>query len=243
VGSVVARLCGQFLKPCLLELGGKAPAIVCDDADLDLAVEACVFGAFYNSGQICMSTERIIVAAAVAEEFQTRLQCAMDKIVPDNGTMRLVNRASADKVRALVNDAATKGAEILGSDHADNSDQGSWIRPKIVKSVTPNMDTYDTESFGPTASMFIVDNDEQAIALANDTVYGLSAAVFTADLARAFKIARRLVTSAVHINKPTVHDEPLLPHGGVKSSGYGRFSRKDCLKEWTRSKTVTWQET
>lgn len=243
VGSVVAGLCGKNLKPCLMELGGKAPAIVCDDADLALAAQMCVFGAFHNSGQICMSTERIIVFESVVQQFKEQLRRVMEaRSAQSSLSLQLITVAAVKKNKGLMQDALTKGAKIVyGSISSDEATQ-SRMGPVIIEDVTTDMEIYANESFGPTASLFVVENDDQAIELANDTQYGLTSAVFTRDLARGFQFARAIVSGAVHINGPTIHDEPILPHGGVKSSGFGRFSGKDCLNEWARTKTITWQE-
>ncbi|RMZ85620.1 hypothetical protein DV737_g567, partial [Chaetothyriales sp. CBS 132003] len=238
VGSIVAGLCGRNLKPCLMELGGKAPAIVCSDADLELAAKSCVFGAFHHAGQICMSTERIIVAASVLKEFRAHLEVAAKSL----HIQQLVAVNPAEKNKKLVNDAISKGATTLFEAPNIEAVNPSQLYPVVVENVTPDMQLYATESFGPTVSLYTVESDEEAIRLANNTDYGLSAAVFTRDLARGFRLAREIVSGAVHINGPTIHDVPELPHGGAKSSGFGRFGGKNGLAEWVQTKVVTWDE-
>lgn len=242
VGSVVAGLSGKALKPCLMELGGKAPAIVCDDADLDLAAQMCTFGAFHHSGQICMSTERVLVFQSIASPFKEKLREAMEARARRDGVPpQLISITSASRNRCLVQDALDKGAQALYRGDDGNSGE-SRMAPVILERVTKEMKLFGDESFGPSCSLFEVSSDEEAIEMANDTPYGLTSAVFTRDLARGFRYARQIVSGAVHINGPTIHDEPVLPHGGVKASGFGRFSGKDCLEEWARTKVVTWQE-
>lgn len=244
VGRVVGRLAGENLKPALLELGGKAPAIVWEDADLDLAAAQCALGAFLNAGQICMSTERIIVHRRVAAEFEARLAAAVDRLFPARGDApALVHRPAADKVRRLLRDAAGKGATLVAGD-PDAAEAGpggpARLRPVVVKGVTADMDLHRTESFGPSVALYEVEGEEEALRLANDTEYGLTSAVFTEDLRRGLRLARGIETGACHINSMTVHDEAALPHGGAKASGYGRFNSVG-LDEWVRTKTITYQ--
>lgn len=242
VGRVIGRLAGEHLKPVILELGGKAPAIVWEDADLDLAAQQCAIGAFLHGGQICMSTEKIIVHSKVRPQFQEKLVAAVNEIFPPDGPAPvLINEAAVQRNRALVADAAAKGAAvILGDVHATES-RAAELRPVVVGDVTPAMDMYATESFGPTVSLHEVETEAQALQLANDSEYGLTAAVFTEDLRRGLRFAREIDSGAVHINGMTVHDEPALPHGGTKSSGFGRFNAAIGLEEWVRTKTVTFK--
>ena len=213
VGRIIATLAGQNLKPVLLELGGKAPAIVLDDADLELAATECAVGAFLHAGQICMSTERVIVHEKVAAAFELQFTKAVAEFAPDDQVAGcLINKAGVEKNRRLLDDATSKGAEIIYGDPTNG--QGARMRPVIVKGTTKGMDLFYTESFGPTTSFLVVQNDEEALQMANDTEYGLSAAVFTQNLARGLRFARDLESAAVHINGMTVHDETSLPHGG-----------------------------
>ncbi|KAF2008782.1 vanillin dehydrogenase [Aaosphaeria arxii CBS 175.79] len=243
VGSIIASLAGQYLKPTVMELGGKAPAIICDDADIELAAVQCCLGAFLHAGQVCMSTERIIVNAAIATEFREALKSAMVKLFGSQQTPQLVNSTAVVRNHMLISDALSNGASLLYGKLNDDYDQASTrMPPAIIENVTPRMKIYSTESFGPTVTLYIVNSDEEAIKLANDTEYGLSSAVFTADLCRALRIAKSIDSGAVHINSMTIHDETTLPHGGVKSSGFGRFNSLPGLQEWVRTKTVTWKD-
>ncbi|UNI23394.1 hypothetical protein JDV02_009216 [Purpureocillium takamizusanense] len=242
VGRIIGRLAGENLKPVVLELGGKAPAIVWEDANLQLAADQCALGSFLHSGQICMSTEKILVHKSVKPEFLDKFINAIDKVFPNSGdALTLINSVAVDKNKALVKDALNKGAAVaLGNLDAQEA-SGTRLRPIVVDNVTADMELYRTESFGPTVSIMGVESEDEAIRVANDTEYGLSSAVFTEDLRRGLRFAREIETGAVHINNMTVHDEAALPHGGAKASGYGRFNASKGLDEWVRTKNVTFK--
>lgn len=214
VGGIIASLAGKNLKPVLLELGGKAPAIVWEDADLEAAAMECVVGAFLHAGQICMSTERVIVHEKVAEKFEEALKSAASQFAPASAPPHvLVSSAGVSRNQALLKDAVSKGASVIYGDHTNGSE--AKMAPVIVKGVTKDMDLFYTESFGPTVSLMVVKSEEEALELANDTEYGLTAAVFTKDLNTGLRFAKGIESGAVHINGMTVHDEPALPHGGM----------------------------
>ncbi|MGE4409430.1 MAG: aldehyde dehydrogenase [Sphingobium sp.] len=241
VGKIIARRAADNLKPCLLELGGKAPFLVLDDADLDEAVKAAAFGAFMNQGQICMSTERIIVVDAVADAFAAKFAAKVRGMAtgdPREGKTPLgavVDRKTVNHVNSLIEDAAAKGAAILTGGPAD-----SVLMPAtVVAGVTSAMNLYRDESFGPVVAMIRAKDEEDAIRLANDTEYGLSAAVFTRDAARGLRVARRIKSGICHINGPTVHDEAQMPFGGVGASGYGRFGGKAGIDSFTELRWIT----
>jgi len=244
VGSIVASQAGKLLKPCVMELGGKAPSIVCEDANIQTAALQCALGAFLHAGQICMATERIMVHAKIAEDFKAALKGTMDQVFGEQGmgVPQLVTAAPVEKNKKLLEDALSKGAKAVYGDPSHHESSKTKMRPVIIESVKPGMDIYHTESFGPTVSLYVVDSDEEAIGIANDTDYGLSSAVFTEDLRRGLKIARQIESGAVHINSMTVHDEAALPHGGVKKSGFGRFNGLPGLDEWVRTKVITWKD-
>ncbi|KAK5165629.1 hypothetical protein LTR04_001178 [Oleoguttula sp. CCFEE 6159] len=245
VGSIIAGAAGKALKPVLMELGGKASAIVLDDANLEKAAFQCALGAYLHAGQICMSTERIVVHEKVLPQFTEHLKAAVDKIYPSSGSApNLVAKAGVEKNKKLVDDAVSKGAKpVMGSnDVADTEDSKYRMRPIIVGGVKKGMDLYYTESFGPTVSLISVASEEEAIDLANDTEYGLSGSVFTESLARGIRVAKAIDSGAVHINSMSVHDEASLPHGGVKKSGWGRFNASWGMEEFLKIKTVTYQE-
>jgi acyl-CoA reductase-like NAD-dependent aldehyde dehydrogenase len=227
VGRIVARRAAEHLKPILLELGGKAPLIVLEDADLDEAVRAAAFGAFMNAGQICMSTERIIVVEPVADEFARRLaEKAESMPAPAIGSQ--VDETAEANVRQLIDDALAKGARAIASEPAT-----------VLEGITPGMALYRDESFGPVVGIIRVADEEEAIRVANDSEYGLSAAVFTRDAARGLRVARRIRSGICHVNGPTVHDEAQIPFGGVGASGYGRFGGKAAIEAFTELRWIT----
>lgn len=241
VGKLIAKRAAEHLKPCLLELGGKAPLIVLDDADLDEAVKAAAFGAFMNQGQICMSTERIIVVDAIAGEFVKRFAAKANSLAtgdPREGKTPLgavVDGKTVRHVNSLIDDATAKGAAIVAGGKAD----GVLMPATVVDGVTAEMDIYRDESFGPVVGVIRARNEADAIRLANDSEYGLSAAVFTRDTARGLRVARQIRSGICHINGPTVHDEPQMPFGGVGASGYGRFGGKAGIDQFTELRWIT----
>ena len=240
VGAIIASQSGKYLKPCVMELGGKAPSIVCEDANVQTAALQCALGAFLHAGQICMSTERILVNAKIADQFREALKSTMDQVFSESP--QLVTSAPVAKNKKLLEDAISKGAKAIYGDPKHNEDSSTRMKPVIIENVNEKMDIYHTESFGPTVSLYIVENDEEALRIANDTDYGLASAVFTEDLRRGLKLAKQIETGAVHINGMSIHDEPALPHGGVKKSGFGRFNGLPGLEEWARTKVVTWKD-
>ncbi|EMT61342.1 hypothetical protein ACKRZS_012237 [Fusarium odoratissimum] len=242
VGRIIGKLAGENLKPVILELGGKAPAIVWEDADLDLAALQCTLGAFMNSGQVCMSTERILVHKNVKDEFEKKLSATIEQVFSSKGDAPiLIASAPVEKNKALIKDAISKGASLVHGNPDVEESSKTRMRPIVVRDVTTEMDIYKSESFGPTVSLMAIETEEEAIKIANDTEYGLSSAVFTSDLQRGLRIAREIETGAVHINNMSIHDESGLPHGGAKASGYGRFGASAGLDEWTRTKNITFR--
>lgn len=240
VGKIIAKLAAEHLKPVLLELGGKAPLIVLDDADLDQAVDAAAFGAFMNQGQICMSTERIIVDEKVADAFVAKLAAKASKLPAGDPRGQvvlgsLVDRAPAERMDVLIADAVEKGAKLV----AGGKRKGTIVEATLLDHVTPQMKIYGEESFGPVKPIIRVAGAEEAIRVANDTEYGLSAAVFSQDIKRAMAVARRIETGICHINGPTVADEAHMPFGGMKASGYGRFGGRAVIDEFTDLRWIT----
>jgi vanillin dehydrogenase len=242
-GRVIADLCARHLKKCLLELGGKAPLIVLDDADVEEAARAAAYGAFAFQGQICMSTERIIVHEDMAEGFiehLTKLANAITAGDPSRNDSRigpLIGEHAAIRVKGLIDDALQKGARLV----AGGNQQGAWVDATILDGITPHMRIYHEETFGPVASIIRFSDVDEAVSIANDTEYGLAAAVFGRDVTRALDVARRLETGICHVNSSTIHDEPQMPFGGVKSSGYGRFGGKAGIDEFTELRWLTIQ--
>ncbi len=241
VGRVVAEFAARHLKPVLLELSGKAPFIVLDDADLDEAVKAAAFGAFQNQGQICMSTELAIVDEQIADVFALKLARKAATLVagdPRKGETPLgsvIGFEAVERLDGLIKDAISKGARLLCGGHA----KGTLMDATVLDYVTPAMRIYSEESFGPIIALARVRGVEEAIRVGNDTEFGLSSAVFGRDLGRAMGVAWRLETGICHINGPTVHDEAQMPFGGVKASGYGRFGGKTAVHEFTELRWIT----
>lgn len=241
VGRKVAEMAARHLKRCLLELSGKAPLVVLDDADLDEAVRAAAYGAFMNEGQICMSTERIIVLEEVADLFvekfaaRARTLTAGDPRDTRHSLGILVGGESTRRINALLDDALAKGAALVAGGQA----RGIFMDATVLDHVTPAMHIYREECFGPVATVLRVGSDDEAVTVANDSDYGLSAAVFGGDVARALRIARSIESGICHINGATVADEPQAPFGGVKASGYGRFGGTAALDEFTELRWIT----
>ncbi|WP_118134696.1 aldehyde dehydrogenase [Oceanicella sp. SM1341] len=243
VGRIIAELAARHLKPVLLELGGKAPMLVLDDADLDGAVNAAAFGAFMNQGQICMSTERIIVDEKVADAFVEKF-AAKAKALPHGNPREhvvlgsVVDRATVERVNGLIADALAQGATCVAGGATD-----STIMPAtVIDGVTPAMKLFREESFGPVVCVVRARDTEHAIELANDTEYGLSSSVFGADVTRAMAVARRIEAGICHVNGPTVQDEAQMPFGGMKASGYGRFGGAAAIDEFTELRWITLED-
>jgi len=240
-GRIVARRAAEHLKPVVLELGGKAPLIVLDDADLDEAVAAAAFGAFMNQGQICMSTERIIVVDSVADAFAAKFAAKATSLAsgdPREGAAPLgavVAERTVQSVNNLIDDATGKGATVIAGGKAD-----SVIMPAtVVDGVTAAMDLFTEESFGPIVAIIRARDADHAVELANDSQYGLAASVFTRDIVKGLGIARRINSGICHINGPTVHDEPQMPFGGVGASGHGRFGGRQGIDSFTETRWIT----
>lgn len=241
VGRIIAEKAGRHLKRAVMELGGKAPFVVLADADLESAAAAASFGAFMNQGQICMSTERIIVDRSVAGEFARLLTERAAKLVvgdprdPATQLGPLVHEGSVAHVSALVQDAVDHGATVLTGGAAD----GLFFPPTVLTGVTKAARIYTEESFGPLAPIIEVDGAEEAVEVANDSAYGLSAALFTGDTSRALVLAKKIKSGICHINGATVHDEAQMPFGGLKASGFGRFGSQASLQEFTELRWIT----
>jgi benzaldehyde dehydrogenase (NAD) len=243
VGRIIAGTCAKYLKASVLELGGKAPLLILDDANLDAAVNAAAFGAFANSGQICMSTERIIVDQGIADEFVTKLVAKARTLPlgdPRNGPTVLgsvVDMSTVRRCNELIDDAVAKGARIVCGGKADST----LMPATLIDHVTSSMRIFSEETFGPVKAIVRVADENEAIACANDNTFGLSAAVFTRDTARGWRVASRIESGICHINGPTVHDEAQMPFGGVKGSGWGRFGGRAGIEAFTELRWITLQ--
>ncbi|WP_327212802.1 aldehyde dehydrogenase (plasmid) [Rhizobium beringeri] len=240
VGKIIAETCGKHLKPALLELGGKAPLVILDDADIDGAVNAAIFGAFMHQGQICMSTERIIVDETIADQFVAKLAARASQLPAGDPRGHvvlgsLISLDAAKKMEELIADATAKGAKLV----AGGKRSGTVVEATLLDHVTPEMHVYAEESFGPVKPIIRVSGEDEAIRIANDTEYGLSSAVFSRNVQRAMAVAARIESGICHINGPTVNDEAQMPFGGVKGSGYGRFGGKAAIAEFTDLRWIT----
>lgn len=236
VGRIVGELSGKYLKQCLLELGGKAPLLILEDADLEEAVAAAAFGAFMHQGQICMSTERIIVVEKVYDEFMKRFTAKVASLQmgdPTKGQFPIgacVDAKTVDHVKALIADATAKGGKVAVG---GNGPGGAFFEPTVVEGVKKDMRIYGEESFGPVVGVLRARDADHAVELANDSEYGLSAAVFSRDINTALGVAMRIDSGICHINSPTVQDEAQMPFGGTKASGVGRFGGSAGIAEFT----------
>src|SRR5579884_380194 len=241
-GRRLAEAAGRQLKRVVLELGGHNPLIVLADADLGYAVDATTFGAFLHQGQICMSARRVIVERAVADEFTRRLAekaaglKAGDPREPDTIIGPLINEDAHATVKGRVEEAVAKGARVL----AGGEDAGSNVfRATVLADVPADAELASQETFGPVLAVEVVDGDDEAVERANATAYGLSAGIITSDPDRGFQLAGRLESGIVHVNDQPVADEPQMPFGGVKDSGWGRFGGRAALDEFTELRWIT----
>jgi aldehyde dehydrogenase (NAD+) len=243
VGRRIAEAAGRHLKRVVLELGGSNPLIVLADADLDYAVDAAAFGAFLHQGQICMSARRIIVERPIADAFIDRLVQktnglkAGDPNEHDTIIGPLITPDALALVKGRVDRAVAEGARVLAGGEA----VGACYRATLLTDVAPGSEFAQVETFGPVASISIAESPEQAVSLANETSYGLSAGILTGDNDRGLALAESIEAGIVHVNDQPVHDEPQMPFGGVKDSGWGRFGGTAALHEFTELRWVTVQ--
>ncbi len=207
-------------------------------------MDGAIFGAFANSGQICMSTERIVVDASIADASWRALPrapapCRWRIRAPARRCWARWSTCTVERCNAMIDDALAKGARLVCGGKATDT----LMRATVLDHVTPDMEIYREESFGPVKAVVRADGVEAAIACANDSAYGLSAAVFGGDVARAMRVAGRIESGICHVNGPTVHDEAQMPFGGVKASGYGRFGGKAGIDAFTELRWITVQTT
>ncbi|KAJ6616495.1 Aldehyde/histidinol dehydrogenase [Mycena sp. CBHHK59/15] len=235
VGRIIATEAAKHLKPTVLELGGKAPAVVLDDASIPDAANAIVYGAMLHSGQICMSTERVIVQRGAAEPLLAQIKslCAALPAGEVNAAAAaksvklgpLFTEGSAENVVAMITEAQAAGAEVL---MGDLTRHGAVVKPHLVKGVKPGMRLWERESFGPVIAFAVVDTPEEAVELANSSDYSLSASLWTSDMYMAQRIAPLIRAGYTNVNGPTFHGEPLVSAVGLGgSSGYGHFGIDD----------------
>lgn len=240
VGRRVAQIAASHLKPCLLELSGKAPLIVLADADIQAAAAAAIYGAYFNQGQICMASERVVLLEEVAVPFleEMRAGCLALGQNKDKKIGDLISIEAAQNVKQLIDDAVSKGAVLICGGEVS----GAYVEPTLLDHVTPDMRIYREESFGPVLCIIRAFDDAEAVTIANDTEYGLVASVYTSNPARGKEIAAQLETGVCHINGPTVYDDPAMPFGGMKASGYGRFGGETAIDEFTELRWITTQD-
>lgn len=238
VGSVIGQVAMKHLKPVFMELGGKAPAIITRNANLPKAAQLCAFGAFNHHGQICMSTERIIVVQAVADEFARLLKEAVEKEF-SNGAGSAVTKAFSDKAHNLLEDARKNGAKFLVGDNSYTGTHKTGLQPTIVTDLSHDDPLRDTEAFGPSATLYVVEDEEEALRLANDTKSGLVASIWTDDAMQGLNMSKKLQFGSVHINSTTLNDEPTSAITGTKGSGWGSNSGAFGINEFLVQKTVT----
>ncbi|MER6952390.1 aldehyde dehydrogenase family protein [Streptomyces sp. NPDC002623] len=242
VGQVIGTLAAQYLKPAVLELGGKNSVIVLEDADLDHAVNAATFASFMNSGQICMCADRILVHTSLVEEFTRRFTAKVAELpsgdpgLPTTVIGPLVNEDAAHRVAALVLDAVRKGARVLTG---GGTPQGTLYPATVLTDVPEDASLHHTEAFGPVVVIRSFADDDEAVALANDTEHGLSCGILTENGTHGLKVARRIHTGIVHVNDQSVADEPQAPFGGFAASGYGRFGGRWGLESFSHTRWVT----
>lgn len=241
VGRRIAAKCGAQLKKCCVELGGKDSLIVLEDADMERATSAASFGAFMHQGQICMSVEKVLVQESVYPEFLRRFVARAARIktgnVADTSVVNgpLINDRQVARVKAQIDDAVAKGAQVaLGGGVS-----GRFVEPTILTRVTPDMAVWRDETFGPVAVVVPFATDAEAIAMNNDTEYGLSSGIITADEHRALQIAQALDTGMCHVNCASVNDEPHVPFGGTKASGLGKHGGRWSLETFSETRWIT----
>jgi acyl-CoA reductase-like NAD-dependent aldehyde dehydrogenase len=242
-GRVLAEAAGRNLKRVVLELGGHNPLLVLADADLDYAVNATAFGAFLHQGQICMSARRVIVDRTIADEFTNRLAektkslKAGSPAEPDTIIGPLINPDALATVKRRVDDAVAKGARVLAGGEA----VGPCFQATVLADVPEGSELAREETFGPVLAVEVVGSADEAVERANATTYGLSAGIITSDPDKGFALAQRLESGIVHVNDQPVGDEPQMPFGGVKDSGWGRFGGQAVVDEFTELRWVTVQ--
>ncbi|MBR1177020.1 aldehyde dehydrogenase family protein [Bradyrhizobium sp. KB893862 SZCCT0404] len=244
VGREVAKACAAQLKRVILEMGGKNPILVLDDADVDYAVNVAFFGAFLHQGQICMSADKIIVAGALYDAFLKKFVAKVANFRPLEPDSQMcvigpiINDRQLDRIDRLVSQAAEQGATV----HIGGKKQGPFYQPTVVTDVTSDMAIYSEEIFGPVALVIRAESEEEAVRIANDTQYGLSAAIVTGDAIRGQVLAPRIQAGMVHVNDSPVHDEPHCPFGGMKASGWvGKWGGAGAIEAFTDQQWISTQ--
>lgn len=242
VGTLIAQKAMSNLKKCVLELGGSDPFIVCSDADIEKASSGAVKGRFINCGQSCVASKRFFVTKNVAKEFIEKFVQKTEGLRVGNPMSEktdigpLVNSAGLNKIEELVNDAVAKGAEVLTGGKRLGS-KGYFYSPTVITKISPKMQIAYEETFGPVAPITIVDDESEAIRLANDSQFGLGASIWTQDLEKAEKLSRLVESGIVTINNVVMSD-PRIPFGGIKHSGFGRELSRYGMMEFVNIKSI-----
>ncbi|MGW7272151.1 aldehyde dehydrogenase family protein [Streptomyces sp. NPDC054864] len=243
VGRHVGTVCAANFKRSILELGGNSALVVLDDADIDYAVDAAVFSRFVHQGQVCMAANRILVDRSLQAEFTDKFVAKVaslkvgDPADPATHIGPLINSSQADAVAKTVDQTVAAGAKVLLHGRTD----GNLVAPSVLTDLPADSPTLQQEIFGPVALLVPFDGEEEAVRIANDTPYGLSGAVHTADVERGVRFARRIRSGMFHVNDGTVHDEPIVPFGGEKSSGVGRLNGESTVDAFTTQKWISVQ--
>ncbi|MGW2614390.1 aldehyde dehydrogenase family protein [Streptomyces sp. NPDC001500] len=243
VGRHVATVAASHFKRTVIELGGNSAFVVLDDADVDYAVDAAVFSRFVHQGQVCMAANRILVDRAVADEFtekfvaKVRTLKAGDPRDPQTAIGPVINSSQAEAVSGVVEQAIGEGAHAL----VHGTTVGNLVEPSVLADLPADSALLRQEVFGPVVFVNTFDGEEEAVRLVNESPYGLSGAVHTADVERGVAFARQIVTGMFHVNDATVHDEPIVPFGGEKNSGVGRLNGESTVEAFTTTKWVSVQ--
>ena len=244
VGQMLATACAPIFKPMVLELGGKNPTIIMEDADIDRAVDVAFFGKFLHQGQICMSCDKVLVARPVYDTFLEKLVAKTRNFAPTNPADQtcvigpMINERALQRVKAMVDEAVAKGAKV----HCGGNSKGPYYEPTVLSAVTSEMAVWIDEIFGPVVTVTPFDTVGEAVAMANDTPYGLSASIVTANPMIGEMLAERIHAGMVHVNDSTVHDEPHAPFGGLGASGGGgRWGPKGAIEAYTVQRWIATQ--
>jgi aldehyde dehydrogenase (NAD+) len=241
VGRLIAAKAGAHLKKACVELGGKDSLIVLEDADMERATSAASFGAFMHQGQICMSVEKVLVHESIFAEFIQQFVARASKLKVGNTADKsniigpLINNRQVSRVKAQIEDAIAKGAKVV----LGGGVNGRFVDPTILTNVTPDMDVWRDETFGPVAVVVPFRTDAEAIAMSNDTEYGLSSGIISENEGRALAMAAQIETGMCHINCSSVNDEPHVPFGGIKASGLGKHGGKWSVDTFTTTRWIT----
>ncbi|MEV4447164.1 MULTISPECIES: aldehyde dehydrogenase family protein [Streptomyces] len=243
VGRHVATVCASHFKSAVLELGGNSALVVLDDADIDYAVDAAVFSRYVHQGQVCMAANRVLVDRSIADEFTEKFVAKVktlkvgDPSDPQTIIGPVINSSQADSLTNAVDQAIAEGATAL----VRGATTDNLVEPTVLTDLPADSAILRQEIFGPVALLVTFDGEEEAVRIVNDTPYGLSGAVHTADVERGVAFAKQIDTGMFHVNDGTVHDEPLVPFGGEKHSGIGRLNGETTVDAFTTQKWISVQ--